>query len=411
MPDLIQDHPIAQQLDQYTFDELNEHVETHFAHIDPAKLARTSPYVVGNFLERLTVDERRCILRKLSIESASDVLAEMNVEDSAEVLSAMREFRAARILELMDADDAVDLINQLSETDRHRLLARIDPEFAFVLRKLLRYDPNTAGGVMNPEVATLRDAWTLHEALDHIRHFKKNMENMYVLYVLDDKNRLVGMTSLQDIVFSEPSQCVKNIMRTEVQNACLPEVDKETVANTMAACNLFSIPVVDEKNRLLGIVTHDDVLDIVQEAATADLQQLHGAGADESVHDTVWYSLKKRNPWLLVNLLTACMSAAVISKFNYAIEKMSWMAAFMTVTASIGGNTGAQTLAVSIRGLALEEFQKGDAFFICAKELLKGMLNGLIVGFLGGIRLDMFTSTTPTSFINSSKRKPKHALY
>ncbi|MDR2769482.1 MAG: magnesium transporter [Puniceicoccales bacterium] len=385
MLDFIQNHPIAKQLDQYTLDELDKHLESPLKSLDLDKLARTSPYIVSNFLERLTVNERRNILKRLSNEHASHVLAEMDVEDSAEVLSAMREFRAARIIELMDADDAADLIGQLDEGNKIRLLAHIHPETAFALRKLLRYDPNTAGGVMNPAVATLRQSWTLNEALSDIRQHKEKVENLYDLYVLDDKNRLVGITSLKDLVFSQPTQRIGDIMRTNIRNACLPEVNKEIVANTMAAYNLFSIPVVDEKNRLLGIITHDDVLDIVQEAATADLQQLHGAGADESIHDTVWYSLKKRNPWLLINLLTACLSAFVISKFGYAIERMSWMAAFMTVIASIGGNTGAQTLAVAIRGLALDEFRKGDGLFICAKELLKGALNGLLVGFLGGL--------------------------
>lgn len=385
MPDLIQDHPIAQKLDQYTFEELDQHLGTHFEHLDPQKLARTSPHEIGLFLERLTVDERRAFLRRLSEKSASDILAEMDAKDSAEVLSAMREFRAARIIELLDADDAADLISKLDEHDKVRLLSRINPELAFTLRKLLRYDPNTAGGVMNPEVATLKGDWSLNEAMEHIRKDRKKVENLYNLYVLDDKNRLLGVTSLKNLIFSDPKLRVSDIMDTQVLSvACLPEVDKETVANTMAEYNLFDLPVIDEKNRLLGVVTHDDVLDIVQEAATADLQQLHGAGADESVHDTIWYSLKKRIPWLVVNLIMAFFSAYVISQFGEEIEKVSWMAAFMTVIANLGGNTGAQTLAVAIRGLALGEFQKGDGIFVCLKELLKGLLNGVFIGFLGG---------------------------
>lgn len=385
MPDLIHDHPVAKNLDQYTFDELNEHLATNFEHLDPEKLARTSSYEVGSFLERLTVDERRTVLRKLSEKNASDIIAEMDAEESAEVLSAMREFRAAKIIELLAADDAADLISELDEKDKVRLLARVNPEFAFTIRKLLRYDPNTAGGVMNPEVATLRQSWTLAEALANIRKYREKVENLYDLYVLDEKNRLVGITTIRDLVFSQPDQIIASIMRTNIRGACSPETDKETVANTMAEYNLFAIPVVDEKNRLLGIVTHDDVLDIVQEAATADIQQLHGAGADESVHDTVWYSLKKRNPWLLINLMTSFLSATVISKFGKAIEQMSLLAALMPVIASLGGSTGAQALAVAIRGLALGELQRGDGLFICAKELLKGTLNGLVVGTVGGL--------------------------
>ena len=385
MPDLIQDHPIAKQLDQYTFEELNQHLETHFEFLDPAKLARTSPKEISLFLERLTVEERRTFLRRLSEKNASHILAEMDAEDSAEVLSVMREFRAARIIELLDADDAADLISKLDEKDKVRLLARINPELAFTLRKLLRYDPNTAGGVMTPEVAMLHADWTVEEALEHIRKNPKRVENLYNLYVVDKTNRLLGIITLKNLVFSNPKDLISSIMHPQAQAVtCLPELDKVSVANTMAEYNLVEIPVVDEKNRLLGVVTHDDVLDIVQEAATADLQQLHGAGADESIHDSILYSLKKRNPWLVANLFMAFLSAYVISKFGKAIEQVSWMAAFMTVIANLAGNTGAQTLAVSIRGLALGEFQKGDGIFVCLKELLKGLLNGLLIGLLGG---------------------------
>ena len=377
MPDLIQEHPIASKLDQYTFEDLNRLTESDFSSLDPEKLARTSPHEIGLFLERLTVEEQRTFLQRLSEKNVSNILAEMDAEDSAEVLSAMREFRAARIIELLDPDDAADLVSELAESDRIRLLSRIKPDRAFVLRKLLRYDPNTAGGVMTPEVVTLRETWSISEALERIRKTPKKVENLYNLYVVDEDNRLLGLTTLRNLVFSEPTKHVRDIMNTQIQTiACLPETDKNAVAN---------IPIVDEQNRLLGCVTHDDVLDIVQEAATADLQQLHGAGADESIHDAVWYSVKKRNPWLFVNLILAFLSAYIISRFGSIIEQMSWMAAFMTVIANLGGNTGAQTLAVAIRGLALGEFQKGDGWGICGRELLKGLVNGLFIGFSGGL--------------------------
>ncbi len=385
MPDLIHDHPIAQKLDQYTFDELNEHLATNFEHLDPEKLARTSPYEVGLFLERLTIDQRRTVLRKLSEEKASHILAEMNAEDSAEVVSAMREFRATKILELLEPDDAADLISKLEEKDQKRLLSRIQPEVAFTIRKLLRYDPNTAGGVMNPEVATLKQNWTVAKALENLRNYHKKIENLLDLYVLNEKNKLVGIATIQDLVFSSPEKSVVEVMDSNIKGICHPQTDKETVANIMAEYNLYAVPVVDDHDRLLGIVTHDDVLDIVQEAATADIQQLHGAGADESVHDPVLYSLKKRNPWLLINLCTAFLAATVISRFSYAIEKLSILAAFMTIIASLGGSTGAQTLAVAIRGLALGELQRGDALKLCLKEALKGLFNGTVIGLVGGI--------------------------
>lgn len=385
MPDLIHTHPAAEKLDQYTFDELNEHIESNFENLNPEKLARTSPFVVGSFLERLTVEQVREVLRKVSEEVASLILAEMHAEDSAEVLSEMREFRAAKILELLAPDDAADLISKLEVEDRRRLLRRLPAEEAITIHRLLRYDPDTAGGVMNPEVVKVDEGWTVGEAIENIRKFHNKIENFYEVYVLNTKKELVGITSIQDLFFSPWQQKVSEFMNSEIKGSCFPDEDKESVANKMAEHNLAAIPVVDRNYRLLGIVTHDDVLDIVQEAATEDMQKLHGAGADESLHDGIIESIKKRNPWLFVNLITAFLAATVISHFEKSIQQVSVLAAFMTVVASIGGSTGAQTLAVAIRGLALDELHKGDAITICLKEALKGLLNGLIVGLFSGL--------------------------
>lgn len=386
MVDLIQDHPIAQRLDQYTVEELSQHLDTHFENLDPTRLANTSPHEIGLFLERLELEEQRVFLRRVSEKMASSILAEMDAENSAEILSVMREIRAARIIELLDPDDAVDLISKLDESDRIRLLSRVNPKVAITLRKLLRYNPDTAGGVMTPNVAMLQAAWDVATALEYIKKVPQKAENVYNLYVLDDQDHLVGLTTLRNLVFSKPTQKISEIMNTQIQRiACLPETDKNAVASIMAEYNVIDVPVVDEQNHLLGCVTHDDVLDIVQEAATSDLQQMHGAGADESIHDSIVESLRKRNPWLMMNLVLAFLSASVISKFSNQIAQISYMAVFMTLVANLGGNTGAQALAVAIRGLAVGEFQTGDGWLICRKELMKGLLNGIGIGVCGGV--------------------------
>ena len=176
---------------------------------------------------------------------------------------------------------------------------------------------------MTPNVATLQAAWDVATALEYIKKVPQKAENVYNLYVLDDQDHLVGLTTLRNLVFSKPTQKISEIMNTQIQRiACLPETDKNAVASIMAEYNVIDVPVVDEQNHLLGCVTHDDVLDIVQEAATSDLQQMHGAGADESIHDSILESLRKRNPWLMMNLVLAFLSASVISKFSNQIAQI-----------------------------------------------------------------------------------------
>jgi magnesium transporter len=331
------------------------------------------------------------ILRKLPEKRAAEILSEMDAEDSAEVVGAMRESRAIRILEGLAPDDAADLICKLDEEDRQRLLGRLSPTVADTIRELLSYSPDTAGGIMNPNVAVLRAELTVAQAIERIRVTHEEIENVNDFYVIDHNRRLCGVVTLRDLVFADPHNLVRSIMNTTLEGVCLPYEDKEAVALRMAEKNLSFMPVVSTGGHLLGLVTHDDVLDVIQQEATEDIQKLHGAGADESIHDDVWDSLRKRTPWLLVNLLTAFLVPLVVACFRTSIEKMSMLAVFMTITASIGGNTGAQTLAVAIRAIALGEIHISEGPSVCGRETLKGLLNGLLVGFIASLMIGFST--------------------
>ncbi|HCJ11974.1 MAG: magnesium transporter [Verrucomicrobia bacterium GWF2_51_19] len=391
MPEVIQNHVAAQQLDQYSFDDLLVLGESNFESIDPEKLARTSPYEISRFLERLDLEEQKTFLKKLGERQVSDVLAEMNAEDSAELITAIREYRAVKILESLGPDDAVDLVSELDEEDRVRLLAKMHADKALTIQKLLSYDPDTAGGVMTPIIPTVHDNLTVDQAIDHVRHLRHDIENIYDLYVVDAHKHLLGTVSLRRLILSDPGQPIAAVMKKELPGICHPNQDKEEVARAMAEYNLREIPVVDKSGKLLGVVTHDDVIDILQAEATEDLQKLHGAGADESITDTIKYSVLKRTPWLLINLLTAYMSVAAIAHFQSAIAQSTLLAVFMTLVMSLGGNTGAQTLAVSIRGLALGEFHDRDSLMLCLKEMLKGSISGFVVGISSGLLSVLFT--------------------
>ncbi len=367
---------------EYSLEELHDWPKGGFAELDGRRLAASSPVVVAQFLERLEVDDRRLVLRKLREEEASDILSEMDADDSAEVVGAMNEDRAVKILEEFDPDDAADIVAELDEEDRDRLLNRMEPESAETLKVLMSYDPNTAGGIMTPEAATILPAITVREAIEKIRNLQEEFEDIYYIYVVDEEMKLLGIVSMRDLILARQERKIGDIMNTQVKGICHPEMDREEVSLTIAEFNLLSLPVVDEAGTLLGIVTIDDAMDVVQDEATEDMQKLVGAGATEDIYDNIAFSMRRRHPWLQVNLITAFMAAGVVYFYQEQIEQLTILAVFMPVVASMGGNAGAQTLAVAIRSIALAQMQEHDEIRICSKELVMGLLNGLLTGLI-----------------------------
>lgn len=369
----------------YSQEELAPFMGEDLETLNTQRLAHTEPTVVSGFLERLELEDRRRVLRKLTASQAADVLSEMDAEASAEVVGAMREWRALKILEDLAPDDAADVFGELDADSRDRLLTKLNPSASVKVRKLLTYGTETAGGVMNPNVPTVRTSMTVDSAIEHIRKLKDEIEHLIYVYVVDEKNHLKGIFSMRDLVMAKPSQHVSDIMSTQLKGVCSIHDDREQVARMMADLNFYALPVIDDKGLLVGIVEHDDVIDILESEATEDLQIMVGAGPDESIHDKITYSIQKRGPWLLVNLLTAFLAAGVVYVFRHQIEKLSILAVFMTVVANLAGNTGAQALAVAIRSLALEEIPDTDQIHVCLKEGLKGLSLGIMIGLCAAV--------------------------
>lgn len=369
-------------IEEYVLEELLDWPTDELVQLDPKRLASSPPYVIADFLERLNVDQRRTVLRKLNETLASDILSEMDAEESAEVVGAMREFRAVKIIEELDPDDATDMLGELDEEDRERLLKIISPRVARTLRNLLQYEPDTAGGVMNPDVATVHPHHTVDEAIGRIRQLREELENIFYIYVVDDQGKLLGSVKMRDLILASPDKVVETIMTSDLKGVCTPDQDREEVAHLMAELNFHALPVVSVEGKLLGLVSHDDVIDILHAEATEDMQILVGAGADESIHDNVPYAVTHRAPWLLVNLLTASIAAAVISFFENDIQNLPLLAILMPIVAGIGGNTGQQSLAVAIRGIALNEIHPGENLSLSLREALKGLVNGLLIGLV-----------------------------
>ena len=383
----------------YSHEELMEWPREDLANLNAVRLGATSSFSVAQFLERLDVEDRRDVLRQLSTERAAEVLSEMDEADAAEVLSEMRFPRAVRILDDFEPDDAADVVAEMEPDVRDRLMSSLEGETRTSIETLLTYDPDSAGGIMTTEVDTALEDMTVDEATALIRQFADKHEDLHYVYVVNHAHQLKGIVSLRKLIQSSPNQKISAIMRTDIRGVCNPEMDKEHVALLMAEYNLPDIAVVDQEYTLLGVITHDDVLDVIQEEATEDMQKLAGAGGDEDIHDDIFFSMRRRQPWLAVNLATAFIAAMVIKLFEHQIETLPILAAIMPIIAGVGGNSGQQSLAVTIRSIALGQVREGDSRNILLRQAAIGLLNGILIGLLAAVMVAFFDGPLELSLI------------
>lgn len=373
-------------VESYSIDELAENFQEHPETVRADKLSMTAPEVIGRFMEHLDVEQCRALLRTIPGDLAGDALAEMDPEHSSKILYAMRASRAAHFMSVIAPDDAADIVAELGQEQQREFIQRMEPDDRDDVERLLAYDPETAGGLMTPEVVTIPPHLTIDEAIASVRAVNSEVETFYYLYVTGPGQVLLGVVSLRDLLLAPSEKRIQEVMTKKLHGVCHPDDDQEVVALEMAKHNFVALPVVERgTHRLLGIITHDDIMDVVHEEATEDFQKLVGAGADESMRDSIGESVRRRWPWLVVNLLTAFGAAAIIRNFEKTLEEIILLAAFMPIVASLAGNGGHQTLAIAIRSLATGDVHKGDALPLCLRELAKGLSCGLLIGLIGAL--------------------------
>ena len=286
-------------------------------------------------------------------------------------------------------------IEYLEDGHRDVLLSNLDRDDAEELRNLLAFDPDTAGGIMNTEIILLEQDITVDEAISLIRRgMEEDMEIPYYAYVVDEDDKLVGVFSLRDLMLSKPGTILRDSLHDQDVIAVRYDTSSEEVARRMSHYNFMAMPVVDYEGRLLGVATYDDILDIMQDEASADLLGMVGAGQDETV-DTPWLeSVQIRLPWLIVNMVTSMMSAFVVYMFEGSIAGMALLAVLMPMVANQAGNTGQQALAVMIRQLATEKFDRKRAWIAVLREGKIGIASGVIMAMLACVGV-WFTSSSP----------------
>ena len=346
--------------------------EAEFVH--PADLA--------GHLENLSLEKQVCALRHMPTEDAAEALAELEGSVAVDVLENLDADVAAQIIAEMEPDDAADVLDELDEEHRDVLLGKLTREDSEELRNLLNFDPDSAAGVMNTELILLEENMTADEAITHIRSEMEDKESPYYAYVVDKNDKLVGVLSLRDLMLARPGTIVGDAVSGQSVVSVPYDMDKGEVANLLSHYNYLAMPVVDYEGHIMGVVTYDDIMDIMHEEASADMLGMVGADPEESV-DTPWKeSVRKRLPWLVVNMVNSALSASVVYMFEGSIAQMAALAVLMPMVANQAGNTGQQALAVMIRQLATDRFETKKAWMAVLREAKIGLVTGLFMAML-----------------------------
>ncbi len=340
------------------------------------------PADLADVLSSLDDAERLTAVRALPPDISGEALVEMPEEEHAEdTLAALEPEQAADIVDEMADDDATDILQELEPHEQERILSEVEDRAG--VDRLLKYDEESAGGLMTTQVVSVLDTATAGEAIEEIRRQAEENEGFYQVFVVDAGGRLAGVLPLRDLVTSAPTRPVREFMEP-ADIFVTPELDQEEVARLMSRYNLPSLPVVNADGKLLGRVTFDDVIDVVEAETTEDLLKFGGVSPDEELSAPWSVAVRSRLPWLYVNLITAFAAASVVLVFSNAIQELKWLAVFMPVIAGMGGNAGTQALAVSVRRIALGQVPAGAAGGIVGKEMVVGLVNGLANALIAG---------------------------
>lgn len=349
-------------------------------------LLHMHPADAADLLEHLTREEALCKLRQLVPHQAAEPLQAMEAWASSKLMEDLATEVQAEILNNMDPDDSVDILQQFESQTRAKILGQLDQPTKRKLSALLTYPADTAGGIMSPEVVTLSQELTVEEAMRRLRSINFRYQEVNYVYAVDDDHKLTGVVPLRGLAFQNPDLPISQIMAKKVATL-KPDMDQEKVARTFDKYDYLALPVVDETGAILGVVTADDIIDVVRQEDTEDMLGMVGVSDAREVSIwTPWFSsLKHRLPWLAINLGTAILAASVVGLFEGVIQRFAVLAVFMPVIAGQGGNAGSQTVAIVIRSIALEEVKVTDRLRTLSQESWLGLIQGLFIGVLVGM--------------------------
>ncbi|NBK47629.1 magnesium transporter [Staphylococcus delphini] len=335
-------------------------------------------YEQSEYFEVSDDDVRQKMYRFLSPEEVSEFFENLEIdeEDYEALFETMNATYASQVLEQMSYDNAVDILNQLSKKKIASLLMLMNREEAKEIKALLHYDEDTAGGIMTTEYISLTINTPVHEALMRVKDQAPDAETIYVIFVVDEDKKLVGVISLRDLIIAENDAYIEDIMSERVISANVAD-DQEDVAQTMRDYDFIAMPVVDYQNHLLGIITIDDIVDVMDEEASEDYSRLAGVSDIDSTDDTIFQTALKRLPWLLILTVLGMITASILGSFQETLEKVALLAAFIPIISGMSGNSGTQSLAVSVRNISTGDIKEKSKIKLALRESGSGFLTGI----------------------------------
>jgi magnesium transporter len=348
---------------------------------------------VADLIEHLDHDERLHVFELLKPEGAGEVLLEMEPPLQERILSDLDNEAISEIVEELDSDDAADLVGDLPDKRAKEIIETVEDDVSKELKKLLPYPEDSAGGIMALEYVAVYAEDTIEKAIETIRQKREEVENLYHLFVTDDQNRLVGIVSMNVLILEPPYRKIKEIMNPNVISAYIYS-DQEEVAQLVKKYDLVSIPVVDEHHRLVGRITHDDIIDVLEEEADEDMSLMAGVMDQEITDESAFRISRARLPWLLFGLFGELLAGSVIYFFEASLTKAVAIASFFPVIMAMGGNTGTQASTIVVRGLATGDIRLvgiGRRLYI---ELRAALVNGAIVASILGAVVSVWLSDT-----------------
>ncbi|MFN8677155.1 MAG: magnesium transporter [Thermomicrobiales bacterium] len=349
---------------------------------------RLGPSDWADILVRLDDDEVAILIETLPPDELPEILEELDPANAAAILRLQPREEAADLLEAIDPDDATDILAEIPTEDREQILRAMEPEDAAEIRELSAYPPDTAGGRMTPAFVAIAPDVRADDAIVLLRRVAEEAETIYYVYVLDEAEHLLGVLSLHNLVLTRPNTPVRDVMVADPIRV-RADADQETAANLLVDKNLLALPVVDAEDRLLGIITQDDVADVLEEETTEDFERIGGSQPLDMPYRFAGPRLlvQRRIGWLLFLFLAGLLTSQVLQHFSERLEGVPILVAYIPLIIGIGGNVGSQTVTTLVRAIGVGEVRLSDVGWVLAKEMVVGLTVGLIMGIVGYIRV------------------------
>ncbi|WP_035587224.1 magnesium transporter [Hippea jasoniae] len=366
---------IVQSVRKFIRKEAIDNVRNIFNKLHPADIAKV--------IQNLTPDERIVAIKAIDdLELRAEAIEYLDdYRMAADILAAFDDKEAARILQSISIDKAVDIFEELDEEFADKVQQHFDAAFKEEISSLSRYPEDTAGGIMNPDFFAIDKDLTVEEALEKIRQASKEKKIIYV-YVIDKFGHLIGVVTLRALITADKNEKIENITNTNIISV-RTDMDQEEVARLVEKYDLLCVPVVDNKNRLVGIITVDDIIDVIREETTEDIYKLIGTSEEEFEETSIFNIIKYRAPWLIMSLIGESISGSVLKFFDGTLKTAISLSFFMPMIMALGGNTGQQSQTIVVRALALGKFDETGIWIIIKRQIKTALSIGLLFAVLG----------------------------